>query len=100
MIGGNLSPAQRYERALATTLQDQLDNLTRREEVMAAEILRTGQVVVSGDGYPANTVSFGRDVALTKALVGSNTWESTGSKPLDNLEDWVADIRGGLKHFA
>lgn len=37
-IGGNLSNAQRYERALATTLQDQLDNLTRREEVMAAEI--------------------------------------------------------------
>lgn len=93
VIGGSLSPAQRYERALATTLQDQLDNLTRREEVMAAEILRTGQVVVSGDGYPANTVSFGRDAALTKALVGSNTWASSGSKPLDNLEDWAADIQ-------
>ncbi len=92
-IGGSLSPAQRYERALATTLQDQLDNLTRREEVMAAEILRTGQVVVSGDGYPANTVLFGRDGALTKALVGSNTWASSGSKPLDNLEDWAADIQ-------
>ncbi len=92
-IGGSLSPAQRYERALATTLQDQLDNLTRREEVMAAEILRTGQVIVSGDGYPANTVSFGRDAALTKALTGSNTWSTSGSKPLDNLEDWAADIQ-------
>ena len=47
VIGGNLSNAQRYERALATTLQDQLENLTRREEVMAAEILRTGQTIVS-----------------------------------------------------
>ncbi len=92
-IGGSLSPAGRYERALATTLQDQLDNLTRREEVMAAEILRTGQVIVSGDGYPANTVSFGRDAALTKALTGSNTWATSGSKPLDNLEDWAADIQ-------
>ena len=93
VIGGSLTPAQRYERALATTLLDQLDNLTRREEVMAAEILRTGQVIVSGDGYPSTTVSFGRDAALTKALTGSNTWSTSGSKPLDNLEDWAADIQ-------
>lgn len=76
IIGGSLSPSQRYERALATTLTDQLENLTRREEVMAAEILRTGQVVVSGDGYPSTTVNFGRDAALTKALTGSATWET------------------------
>lgn len=92
-IGGSLSPSQRYERALATTLTDQLDNLTRREEVMAAEILRTGKVVVSGDGYPAQTVDFGRDSELTKALSGSATWESSGVNPLDNLEDWAIAIQ-------
>ena len=92
-IGGSLSPSQRYERALATTLTDQLDNLTRREEVMAAEILRTGKVVVSGDGYPAQTVDFGRDSELTKALSGSATWESSGVNPLDNLEDWAITIQ-------
>lgn len=92
-IGGSLSPSQRYERALATTLTDQLDNLTRREEVMAAEILRTGKVVVSGDGYPAQTVDFGRDGELTKALSGSATWESSGVNPLDNLEDWAIAIQ-------
>lgn len=92
-IGGSLSPSQRYERALATTLTDQLDNLTRREEVMAAEILRTGKVVVSGDGYPAQTVDFGRDGELTKALSGSATWESSSVNPLDNLEDWAIAIQ-------
>jgi len=92
-IGGSLSPNQRYERALATTLTDQLDNLTRREEVMAAEILRTGKVVVSGDGYPAQTVDFGREGELTKALSGSATWESSGVNPLDNLEDWAITIQ-------
>lgn len=92
-IGGSLSPSQRYERALATTLTDQLDNLTRREEVMAAEIMRTGKVVVSGDGYPAQTVDFGRDSELTKALSGSATWESSGVNPLDNLEDWAITIQ-------
>lgn len=92
-IGGSLSPSQRYERALATTLTDQLGNLIRREEVMAAEILRTGKVVVSGDGYPAQTVDFGRDSELTKALSGSATWESSGVNPLDNLEDWAITIQ-------
>ena len=93
IIGGNLSPSQRYERALATTLTDQLNNLTRREEVMAAEILRTGQVVVSGDGYPSATVGFGRDAALTKALTGSATWATSGVNPIDNLEDWATLIQ-------
>lgn len=92
-IGGGLSPSQRYERALATTLTDQLDNLTRREEVMAAEILRTGRVIVSGDGYPAQTVDFGRDEELTKALTGSATWESSGVNPVDDLEDWAITIQ-------
>lgn len=92
-IGGSLSPAQRYERALATHLKDQLDNLTRREEVMAAEILRTGKVVVSGDGYPAQTVNFGRDEALTKALASSATWDSSGVNPVDDLEDWAITIQ-------
>jgi len=88
-IGGSLSPTQRYERALATTLTDQLENLTRREEVMAAEILRTGQVVVSGDGYPSTTVNFGRDASLTKALAGSATWATAAVNPINDLEDWA-----------
>lgn len=93
IIGGSLSPTQRYERALATHLKDQLDNLTRREEVMAAEILRTGKVIVSGDGYPAQTVDFGRDAELTKALSGSATWDSSGVNPVDDLEDWAITLQ-------
>lgn len=92
-IGGSLSPAQRYERALATHLKDQLDNLTRREEVMASEILRTGKVIVSGDGYPTQTVDFGRDPELTKVLTGSATWESSSVNPVDNLEDWATSVQ-------
>ncbi|MDR2902499.1 MAG: major capsid protein [Lactobacillales bacterium] len=92
-IGGSLTPAQRMEKALARTLQNQLDNLTRREEVMAAEILRTGRVVVSGDGYPTQTVDFGRDPSLTKVLGGGATWGSAGVKPIDNIETWAAEVQ-------
>lgn len=93
VIGGNLSPSQRVERALATNLKDQLENLTRREEVMAAEILRTGQTIVSGEGYPTQTVNFGRDASLTKALTGSATWATSGVNPLDNIENWAGDVQ-------
>ena len=60
---------------------------------MAAEILRTGKVIVSGDGYPAQTVNFGRDEALTKALASSATWDSSGVNPVDDLEDWAITIQ-------
>jgi hypothetical protein len=89
MIGGNLTPQQRREAALNRSMMNQLENLTRREEVMASEALRLGQVTVSGDNYPTQVVSYQRDAALTVTLTGGNRWGQTGIKPLDNLEDWA-----------
>ena len=43
-IGGELSPAARMQAIMASELQDQLDMLTRRMEVMAVEALRTGNI--------------------------------------------------------
>ena len=92
-IGGTLSPQQRLEANLNRTLIKQLENLTRREEVMAAEALRTGKVTVSGDEYPTVVVDFQRDAALTVALAGGSRWGETGVSALDNLEDWVALVQ-------
>lgn len=92
-IGGELTAAQRLEKAVATTLANQLDCLTRREEVMAAEALRTGKITVEGDGYPAVTVDFGRDPSFTKVLTGNNTWDNDGVNILDNLEDWAGNVQ-------
>jgi hypothetical protein len=41
-IGGNLDPMQRLQLALTNNLIDQTAMLTRRQEVMAVEALRTG----------------------------------------------------------
>ncbi len=92
-IGGTLNPQQRLEANINRTLTRQLENLTRREEVMASEALRTGKVTVSGDEYPTVVVDFQRDASLTVALTTTSRWGETGVNPLDNLEDWVAKIQ-------
>ncbi|MDP2206883.1 MAG: major capsid protein [Alphaproteobacteria bacterium] len=92
-IGGTLSPQQRLEANINRTLSKQLENLTRREEVMASEALRTGRITVSGDEYPTVVVDFQRDPSLTVALAGGSRWGEAGVNALDNLEDWVARIQ-------
>lgn len=88
-IGGSITPAQRQQIALARDLADQIDMLTRRQELMAVEALRTGRVVVEGDDYPRVELDFGRDAALTPAaLAGNNRWGKTDGQPLANVQDW------------
>lgn len=93
MIGGSLSPAQRQEILLRRDMEDQLRMLTRREEVMAAEALRLGQVTVSGDDYPTKVVDFGRDAALTVVLGGGSQWGDAGVVPVDDLETWAGEVQ-------
>lgn len=87
-IGGELSPEQRLQAALAFELNDQLGMLTRRMEVMAVEALRTGKITVAGEMYPTVEVNFGRDGTLTKALTLGARWGESGVEPLDDVQAW------------
>ncbi len=87
-IGGDMSPAQRLQAMLAFELNDQLEMLTRRQEVMACSALRTGKVTVKGDEYPEVEVDFGRDAGLTIPLTTTARWGETGVEPLDDVTDW------------
>lgn len=87
-IGGQLAPAQRLQLALSRELVDQIAMLTRRQEVMAIEALRTGKVTVAGDLYPTVEVNFGRDASLTKTLAGATRWGEDGVFPLDDVQTW------------
>lgn len=87
-IGGSYSPQQRLQSALASNLADQIDMLTRRQEVMAIEALRTGALTISGDDYPTVSLSFGRDAGLTITLSGGTAWGQSGVKPLDDVQAW------------
>lgn len=99
-IGGSMSPEQRSQLLLAQELDDQLAMLTRREEVMASEVLRTGKVTVSGEGFETVVVDFGRHADLTITLAGNDRWSvvHADSDPLTDLENWAAtqQLRGGV----
>lgn len=98
-IGGNqMSPADRERANLAFELEQHITMINRRLEWMAAQALINGSVTVAGEGYPTQTVNFGRAGALTIAqLTGSNAWTLTNVNaasnpvvPSNNLQDWSA----------
>lgn len=91
-IGGDMSPQARLEAMVRTDLEDQVKMVNRRLEVMASEVLRLGQVTVSGELYPTQVVSYGRPGGHTVTLAGAARWGQAGIKPLDNLETWATTV--------
>ena len=87
-IGGELAPAQRLQALLASDLQDQINMLTNRQEVMAIEALRTGKIVVEGDNYPKVELDFQRHADLTVKLTTTARWGESGVSPLADIEKW------------
>lgn len=93
-FGANWSPEKRRQAAIARELEEQIEMIDRRLEVMAVEALRLAQVTVTGDDYPTVVVEFGRDAALSiAALAGTNKWTDAASKPLKNLKAWQKLVR-------
>ncbi len=88
-IGGNLTPVNRREAALNRSLNNQLQNLTRTEEVMAAQALTTGRIIVQGENYPTTIVNFQREADLTQVLTGATRWGEAGVDVLNDIEDWA-----------
>lgn len=88
-VGGSMSPADRLRAMVAFELQDQIDMVRRRMELMAADTLRTGAVTISGEKYPTTAVSYGRAGGLTVTLTGGNRWGQAGINPLNSLQDWA-----------
>lgn len=86
-----LSPDQRMAALVGSILQDQADRIDRRIEQMAVEALKTGKIVVTGEGYPTQTVDFGRAAALNRAnniLTDTARWGQSAAKPLKDLRAW------------
>jgi hypothetical protein len=87
-IGGTMAPSERLRGLIAYDMEDQLNMLRRRLEVMAGEVLCTAKSTISGDKYPTVVVDFGR--AASHAFTANPLWNGTSPKILDNLMDWAA----------
>ncbi len=86
-IGGTMAPADRLRALIAYDMQDQLNMLRRRLEVMCGEVLVTGKSTITGDKYPTVVVDFGRSGSHT--IVANPLWSVAGTPFLNNLQDWA-----------
>lgn len=92
-IGGlELTLQQRRALAVAETLMDHTDRITRVQEIMAASALRTGTVIVAGEGFETQTVNFRRSAALTIVLTGGELWSASTATPLDDIDEAIEKV--------
>src|SRR4030095_15397254 len=89
-IGGSMSPGERLRALIAYDMQDQLEMLRRRLEVMCGEVLVTGKSTIVGDKYPTVVVDFGRSASHT--IIASPLWSAATPPILNNLHDWAAIV--------
>ncbi|NYG46362.1 hypothetical protein GGD67_003833 [Bradyrhizobium sp. IAR9] len=87
-IGGTLTPEQRLQASVGFAVNEQLEMWIRRLEVMSAEVLRTGKLVLKGEDYPEQVVDFEREAELSIVLTGPDKWDNAAVNPLNDIEDW------------
>lgn len=96
-IGGSLTPEQRLQASIGYAITEQLEMWTRRLEVMAAEVVRTGKLVLKGELYPEKLVDFARHADLRVVLAGAALWTNAAVNPLKDIQSWgqrIFDISG------
>lgn len=89
-IGGTLSPMDRMRAMLALSLNDQLNMIRRRMEVMAGQVLSSGKLIISGEKYATAIVDFGR--SPSNAPVAVKLWSDPAALALNDLENWSLTV--------
>lgn len=90
-LNGQLSPAQRRLATVVDLLDEQDQQITRREEWMAVQAVLYGKVVVEGEDYESQEVDFGRRADNNIALSLAARWgqKDADHDPSDDIEDWA-----------
>jgi hypothetical protein len=88
--GGSMSPMDRMRAMLAMSLQDQLDMLRRRMEVMAGQVLSIGKLTITGEKYPTAILDFGRSPA--NMPIAAKLWSDPTALPLSDLDTWAMQV--------
>lgn len=88
-LAGSLSPVQREQVMMVRAIDDHLGRLARSMEIMAIDAIVDGKVTVTGEGYEAQEVNFGRAAGHTKALTSTARWGESGVSPVSDHDDWI-----------
>ena len=103
-LGGSLSLEQRYQAIVAQDMQEMQEFFDRRKEIMAAEAIITGKLVVKGQGFDT-TVDFKRPADHTVVLAGAEKWDVVNAdglgtanikKQLETYGRKISKAGGGL----
>ena len=86
--GGSMTPAQRDSAIVLDVLALQADSIRRRWNQMAAEVLQTGALTITGENYPTRLVDFERDPLNTVVLAGTTAWNGADADPWGNFTAW------------
>lgn len=99
-LTGTLTMAERRSATVVNLLVEHEEQITRREEVMAAQGVLEGKITVEGEGYPTQEVDFGRRAENTIALLGADKWDAVDVAtydPTNDMEDWAGLSKGIIK---
>ena len=84
-----MTPAQRYNATKMDIVSCHVEAIMRRWEWMACRAVIDGEVVIEGDGYPTQTVNFGRDASHDIVLAAGTRWGEAGVSIIDDLQEWM-----------
>jgi hypothetical protein len=90
---GSLSAQQRFEMSLMDNLFLEDEEITRREEWMASQLLLTGAMTCQSNDHPPIVVDLQRNSLHTITLSGAARWGQTGVDPLQNLRTWAKTVQ-------
>jgi len=96
-VFGGMSPDERAVQQMNRDFLELSDMITRREELMSAELMQTGTVTVSGYIDDAativrtDTIDFGFDNMIN--LTAGSQWNQSTSKKYEDLEEAVRKSR-------
>jgi hypothetical protein len=90
------TPAQRQRELLAGDLSELGDSIDRREEWMAAQVLFTGKVDLSGYTDDKLTDKIEQEVDFEfeqeEILSGTDLWSDSNSDPYNDLSKWRKEV--------
>ena len=86
-LTGSMSNDQRRQMNLMWDMNDQMNMLARRQEVMAVEVCLTGKIRIKGDGFDS-LVDFERDSSLTVELSQADCWANDDVDLVEQFENY------------